>query len=447
MDSKMKNITRFFLKNRSNKRQVIMSVVSLILATLVLMSATYSWFIVHQSVGYTDQIKLDTGKGLRVNDLENTLENISDKSFLLPASSLDGRNLFFAADGSEFRSTSTEKLTYRNANVGDKNVNYVQVDFQLTAEANNTGVYLDTTAPEENNGIPRTHLYFTGWKNDEEAKANGWNSAEEAIEYSKALRVALFYEGMDDNKPIVFSSQNQTVTTDAVTEIDRTSGEYLDSERQIAYSFKDYAYGKKQIITMNQAETRNFSLILWLEGTDEKHCISEKVIGKKIDFSFALTTSWENTVKIRFRDDQNQIADFLDSKPQYSLILNYNDPSHGIVDYKVTMYKENEQENGHVVWYCNIPGTAYNDITFEIVDDANRKIYGYNFDSKSADTSRPLEWTKTKSGVSTKYRGESTLYINDGWNNGYYAGHWYDGEIEEKGDGGDSGEVGGDDDW
>lgn len=447
MDIRTKKLKHLEVGKRSSKRQVIMSVVSLILAMLVLMSATYSWYVVHQSVGYTNDIKLDTGKGLRVNDLENTLENISDKSFLLPASSLDGRNLFFAADGSKFDSTTTQELTYRNANVGDKNVNYVQIDFQLTAEANNTSVYLDTSAPEENNGIPRTHLYFSGWDDDKKARDNGWENADEAIEYSKALRVALFYEGMDDNKPIVFSSQNQTATTNAVTEIDRTTGEYLDDERQIAYPFKDYAYGKKQIITMNQAETRNFSLILWLEGTDEKHCVSEKVIGKKIDFSFALTTSWENTVKIRFRDDQNQIADFLDKNPNCSLVLNYNDASHGIVDYKVTMYKESEQDNGRDVWYCNIPGTAYNDLTFEIVDDSNRKIYGYNFETGKQDNSRPLNWTQTKSGVSTKYRGDSTLYINDGWNNSYYAGHWYDGDIEEKGDGGDSGEVDGDDDW
>ncbi len=444
MDSKIKRLTSIFLQNRPGKRQIVLSVVSLILASLVLMSATYSWFVLHESEAYTDNIKLDAGKGLRVNDLENTLQNISDKSFLVPASSLDGRNLFFAADGSQFGSTSTQELTYRNANIGDKNVNFVQIDFQLTAEANNTGVYLDTSAPEDDKDVPRTHMYFAGWKNDEDASKYGWKNADEAIEASKALRVALFYEGMDDNKPIVFSSQNQTVTTDAVTEIDRTSGEFISDERQIAYSFKDYAYGKKQVITMGQGETRNFSLILWLEGTDEKHCTSD-IAGKKIDFSFAMTTSWENTVKIRFQDTTNKISPFLDKNQSCSLVLNYNDISHGIKDYKVTMYKENDSDN---IWYCNIPGMAFNDLTFEIVKDSTRKIYSYNFDTESEDSNRPLNWEKTKSGVSTKYRGESTLYINDGWNDTYYAGHWYDGDIEEKGDGGDSGEVGGgEDEW
>lgn len=431
------------------RKSLIMSIVSLILAFLVLVSSTWCWFAMKTAKGYSGNISLDLGNGLRVNDLGETQKSVSDKSYLLPASSVDGRNLFFSSDGSFTQ--KTENLTFRTANSGDRNYSYVQLDYDLTAEANYTNIYLDTKEVEKNGVVkPRTYLYFKGWQDDEEAHANGFKDKSEALQASKALRAAVWYEGIEDNKPIVFNTQSKITSTQAVSEIDRSTGEFILRKKQTAYPFKDYSYGYRQIAQLDQGETRRFSIIIWLEGTDETHCTSDRTLdnidltGKKIDFSLAFTTSWENTERIYFKDktDDFDVASYLNDtqNKNCSLVLNYNNPTHKIDNYRFTMYQDSEDSSGHT-WYCDIPGIAYNDLSFMIVNDSTgNTVY---------------KWTKDKNGDETLNRGDSTTYIaeelhteNQGDNNDS-RGHWYDGEIEEHGNGYDHGRIdyGDDDDW
>lgn len=432
-----KNVSKAIASRKITKKQLLLSVVSLILALLILVSATYCWYTLAKGVGEGKNINLTAGNGLRVNDLGDTTQKFKDDSVLLPASSVDGRNLFFPTDGTDF-STETTKMTFRSANAGDRNYDYVQLDFNLTAEANYTSIYLDKSTSLKIE-VP-------------DDASDAYRAA--AAKAEKALRTAIYYEGMD--KPVVFTSQMNPCSVDAVKDIDRTTGRFLESSTQVAVPFKDYSYGKNQLAMLNQGETRPFSLIIWLEGTDS-NCTSANVMLKQLVLNLKFTTSWDNTVDIIFEDSsyssvsaynssgtkEYNVKKLLDDHPEYSLVLNYNNDSHKINNMKFTMQKVSSDQNNKK-WKCSIPDNAYSDLKFMILDGANNEI---------------CSWTQTTNNGSTLNRGTATTfyadvlkltidenekYIYD--NNVTPMGHWHDGDIEDHGEGHDSGIVD-DDDW
>lgn len=405
-----KNVSKAIASRKITKKQLLLSVVSLILALLILVSATYCWYTLAKGVGEGKNINLVAGNGLRVNDLGDTTQKFKDDSVLLPASSVDGRNLFFPTDGTDF-STETTKMTFRSANAGDRNYDYVQLDFNLTAEANYTSIYLDKS---------------TSLKIEVPDDASDTYRAA-AAKAEKALRTAIYYEGMD--KPVVFTSQMNPCSVDAVKDIDRTTGRFLESSTQVAVPFKDYSYGKNQLAMLNQGETRPFSLIIWLEGTDS-NCTSANVMLKQLVLNLKFTTSWDNTVDIVFKDNSTgtPVTNLLNAHPEYTLLLNYNNTSHKINNMKFTMQKT--QTDGE--WKCSIPDNAYSDLTFRIVNDSTGATVA--------------EWTQTPNGGSTLNRGTATTYYVDTLNGTDSRGHWHDGDIDDYGEGHDSGIID-DDDW
>ena len=416
---------------KTNKKQLTLSVISLVLAAVVLVTGTYCWFALSKSTGTANNVSLTVGKGLRVNDLGNTEEKFKDDCFLYPASSVDGRNLFFPTDGTDF-SSETSKMTFRSANAGDRNYDYVQLDFNLTAEANYTSIYLDKETSLKID-VPGD---LTG-----QALTDYRNAAAKA---EKALRAAIYYDGME--APVVFTSQMNPCYVDAVKDIDRTTGRFLESSRQVAVPFKDYSYGKHQLAILNQGETRPFSLIIWLEGTDTANCITSAVMLKQLLLNIKFTTSWDNTTEIRFEDiskdpenDNNEhlVAQLLADHPNYSLVLDYtykytNSSKKQVTEnMKFTMQKV--AANDFTKWKCTIPDSAVNDLTFQILDNSNNNTPVY-------------EWKQTKSGTSTLNRGTASTYYADTLNSTDSRGHWYDGDIDQYGEGHDGGDVD-DDDW
>lgn len=398
---------------RADRKKLTLSIVSLILSAMVLISSTYCWYVLSQADAKGDNISLSVGQGLRVNDLGDTFKNISDKSYLLPASTVDGRNLYFPADGSDF-SITTKDMTFRSANAGDRNYDYVQLDFNLTAEANYTGIYLDKDTSLTID-IP------------DDASDNYKTACAKA---QKALRAAIYYEKMET--PVIFNARKTPSTVDAVYDVDRTTGRFIESKQQEAVPFKDYSYGKRQLAVLNQGETRPFSLIIWLEGTDE-NCIStgvcESVMLKQIILNLKFTTSWDEKATIKFKDTSgNDVADYLNDNPGCSLVLDYDNESREIDHMKFTMYKSVNFETDHT-WYCNIPDNAYTDLRFQIINDATG-VADYT-------------WSETTGGASTLNRGTSTVYTADSFDP--EAGHWHDGDIEDYGAGSDVGEI--NDDW
>ena len=409
---------------KTNKKQLRLSIVSLILTFAVLVSATFCWYALGKGSGTASNVTLSVGNGLRVNDLGDTTMKFNDDSFLRPASSVDGRNLFFPADGSDF-SKETSRMTFRSANAGDRNFDYVQLDFNLTAEANYTGIYLDKS---------------TSLKIEIPSDASA-AYIEQAAKAEKALRTAIYYDGMD--KPVVFTSQMNPCSVNAVKDIDRTTGRFLESSSQVAVPFKDYSYGKHQLAVLNQGETRPFSLIIWLEGTDEVNCVSDAVMLKQLVLNLKFTTSWDNTEDIVFEDispDQD-VAAMLNQHLAYSLVLHYENKAHNIDDLNFTMQKVAADDWSK--WHCSLPGNAYNDLTFQIRDGSGNNAVVY-------------EWKVNSSGGATTNRGTATTYYAEHINptsggdtnsTGTQSyGHWFDGDSENHGEGHDSG-IYDNDDW
>ena len=276
-----------FTHNKADKNKLFMTVVSLVLVLIILITVgTLCWYSIISPTVESDIFEFDAGKGLRVNDsgVDAFKSEIND-SYLIPASSVDGRNIFFPTDGSDF-SDVTNKITYRSADAGDKNFSYIQIDFKLTAQTNNTAIYIDTD---------KTSLTVKESVNNFTAQA------------AAPLRMAIFCNNPVTNNgapavPVVFNSQAKTVHTAAVSEVDRGSGEYISNGPQVAHQFLDYAVGGKPVTTLKAGKETLFSVIIWLEGCDPK-CTYDKVNKNDIRLRLAFKTSWDDTEVIRFKDD------------------------------------------------------------------------------------------------------------------------------------------------
>lgn len=386
-----KGIKKFFgkLVNRKKSRgsvfkHIMMSVVSLIVAFVMLTSMSFSWFSIKTSELEASSFSLDCGKGLRVNDSGTSQLSFSqEENYLIPASSVDGRNLYFPADGSDF-SNVTENMTFRSANVGDKNVNYIQIDFTLTAQQNHTALYIN----DEKTSI----------------KVKSQNEAEWSIPQAAALRSALWSSTAEQgvpNTPIVFNPTAGIARTAAVEDVDRSTGAFISSGRQVAYPFSDYSFGGNPVATLSKGVETRFSYIIWLEGTDPK--CTDKILSKDIQINLAFTTSWDKTQTIRFEDktDGYWVTDLLNGNENYSLSLHYdeldsnNQPTGSNTDFNMYKYNDNEAH----VWSCNIPGDMSKNITFVLrSSDTSKRVYIFRYSSKTA-------------GAFTYDRGVNRLYV------------------------------------
>lgn len=397
INSKFRSFMGFAKFSKRTLRQFVMSIVSLIIAFTVLTSFSFSWFSVETSKLDVNNFVLDCGKGLRVNDTGTSQLSFAqvDKN-LIPASSVDGRNIFFPTDGSDF-SSNTASMTFRSANVGDKNENYIQIDFTLTAQQNHTALYINDA---------KTSLQL---------KASGTN-----LEYSKtqaaSLRSALWASTAEDgvpNTPIVFNSTDSTVRTAAVEDADRSTGAFISSGRQVAHSFSEYSFGGTPVATLSKGVETKFSYIIWLEGTDPK--CTDSVSAKDIKVELAFTTSWDKTQTIRFRDDtQNtQIKTLLTRETNpYSLTLRYYEVENGVQSSSYTdftMYKYTNASDNKI-WSCNIPG------------DMRKNIYFVLQPPPTASGEPTYIFQKNTANQPTLNRGSNRLYVADNLTGP--AGHW-----------------------
>ena len=401
-----------FRFSRKTLKHVLMSLISLILALILLTTMTFSWFSVKTSNLLANNFTLDCGKGLRVNDSGTSqLSFMQIEKNLIPASSVDGRNLFFPTDGTDF-SNITQNMTFRSANVGDKNQNYIQIDFSLTAQQNHTALYINTdkTSIKVRNTNPQTEYSTT---------------------QAAALRSALWSSTAENgvpNTPIVFNPTSNTVYTTAVADVDRATGSFLAGGPQVAHSFSEYSFGGTPVATLSANVETKFSYIIWLEGTDPK--CTDRVIGKDIQIELAFTTSWDKTISIRFEDKtedpQNSdnkylIKNLLDNE-NYSLVLRYFEvdgngtQSTSYSDFN--MYKFEDSADNRI-WHCNIPGDMRKNIYFVLIPPTgaqNTTTYTFQFNTAG---------NPTVDRGSNRYYIADRLFSSSGGNNvPYPRGHW-----------------------
>lgn len=399
--------------------QFFLSIISLFIAMVVFITSSLAWFSMKTAKLDAANFSLECGKGLRVNDSGTSdfqLKNVT--KYILPASSVNGRNLFFPTDGSDF-SDKTKEITYRSANVGDKNQNYIQIDFDLTAQANNTALYIN----EE-----KTFM---------KVKTQIQSDSDASTTLAAPLRMAIWSSVTDSDDipmaPVVFNPTGKTYTTAAVESVDRSSGKITGSTgRQVSHAFSDYAYGGEPVAVLSKGVETHFSVIIWLEGADPK-CTYEKMSAKDIIMGLAFTTSWDKTQVVRFKTDETWITDLIGSgSNHHALSLHYKDHDTGeITDFDMYPYNESESE-----WFCNMPGDMTNEVSFVLTpgkDSVNQNTY---------------EFTKhDANGSSTLDRGVNRLYVAKGsaaTNTRQCTGHWVP-LGDSDGGGNDSGDIDGDD--
>ena len=404
MDSKrgfVKAVFNNFVSNcNTDSKKLLKSIISLFLAVVVLITGTLCWFAI-RTVTVTSEkgnFSLDAGKGLRVNDSGIDEFKSSDNNYdLIPASSVDGRNIFFPADGDDF-SDETEKITYRSANAGDKNFNYIQIDFNLTAQANNTAIYIDTE---------KTSLKVKG-KNESDTEYNVQNAA--------PLRMAIWAEVPDPEDgapfaPVVFNSLEKTVHTAAVSEVDRATGKYLSNGPQVAHQFADYAVGGTPVTTMRAGKKTKFSVIIWLEGCDPKSTFS-KISSKDIKLELAFKTSWDNTENIRFKDENGWVSSLMNSGT-YNLNLRYtkydeNNPSLISETSVFSMYNYTVDSNNNE-WIASIPSDMTNRIEFVLSPKSGTGTI-YTFCRQTTAYNTETDVTTYDRGVNRQYVVENAAY-------------------------------------
>lgn len=250
---------------KADKRKLGFSAISLVIATIVLLTATFSWYSIAGGTADSGMMTVKAGNGLVLNGgLGSSTLKIDENAMLSPASSVDGYNLYLPADGS-FPVTAdgstemkTENMVFRRANAGDKNTNYIQVDFTLASETETSSVCLGT---------------------DSYIKITDSNGAE--VDNS-AIRISAISGLATD--PVVLNPTANARTVNAVSDISVFTGKHSTSRQQISTPMKT---GEAQpIITLNKGETTRISLIIWLEGTDS--ACQGSISGKDLDISLDL---------------------------------------------------------------------------------------------------------------------------------------------------------------
>ena len=197
--TKEKETKKFF--GRISFRTFALSLVALIQIALLLVGATYSWVETISSIkfdGATGKIGTGVKKIVNLTDaggevnLENYFEQVGGGTHLAACSSADGENFYFPIIG--------ETNKYRKGTINDKNVNYVDFDFEIK-------------------NITKTEKEYT------------FNKVPNVEDY---VRVAIYLDG-DNNKPQIFAKKDSP-TTGVVSD---PNG---NTTNQIVKSFDDYKY-------------------------------------------------------------------------------------------------------------------------------------------------------------------------------------------------------------
>lgn len=118
---------------RISFRTFALSLVALIQIALLLVGATYSWVETISSIkfdGATGKIRTGVKKIVNLTEtsgavsLDNYFEQVGGDTHLAACSSADGENFYFPIVGED-------NTRYRRGTINDKNVNYVDFDFQI----------------------------------------------------------------------------------------------------------------------------------------------------------------------------------------------------------------------------------------------------------------------------------------------------------------------------
>ncbi len=295
----------------SRKTSIFISIVSLILIICLLTVATYSWVESgREGEATTNNLSLDVDPDLDVTGIDVNNGKIVIKDFTLrEVSSVDGRDVYVPDDsfnGNGDNKTTTDELTFREANQGDiyngtakekkdipSNMRYLSFSFYISAPSGN-----DTT-----------DVFLSG---DSNISGTG-------AEYTR-----LSIDTHDGNAPKVFSSEatpGYPVTANAVSSINNVGT--AATSLQTAEPFITYSYvgEAKPLFKLKQNEKKRITITLWLEGASGD--FPDTIVNKndlKAYLNIRTTRDYTNTVNVVDRTLGNWVHDSDGTKECYLFV-------------------------------------------------------------------------------------------------------------------------------
>lgn len=334
--TKERETKKFF--GRISFRTFALSLVSLIQIALLLVGATYSWVETISSIkfdGATGKIGTGVKKIVNLTDaggevyLDNYFEQVGGGTHLAACSSADGENFYFPIIG--------ETNKYRKGTINDKNVNYVDFDFEIKNTTKTEKEYTFKT-------VPNVEDY---------------------------VRVAIYLDG-DNNKPQIFSSNASTKSV-----VSDSNG---NTTNQTVKSFDDYKYRNadgNSIFKVSPDCEVKVKVKIWLQegGSSTSNTVS-------INDLALICGESHKTVTVKYgKDCDSSMGDiYLNNKKELSKVFCPKDST-------VTLYSDANTDSTDIApygykfmgWYnnyeCTDPATDLNDKNEFTMKDRSKEFY------------------------------------------------------------------------
>lgn len=354
------------------------SYISLFLVLMVLIGSTVSWFTVKDTATVTsNEMNFNSGTGLRVNDGEDITNHIKVEKFKIDeASSVDGRNVFFPNSNVNGGSNLTNSMQYRDATVGDKNQRFLYKDFTISADSEETDVYVKSytikVGDETFNGS--TQILFNDSSNP--LKPTGIVTHDTC-----PIRIAFITDSQD--KPTVFDPtalvDRYAKTYQAISSTSADTGTVINTDNSTSVSFSDYYYAVgNPIFTLEGTKPQKVTMVAWLEGTGD-NC--QKYAGKDLSIDIELESNFKDMEWITFVDDtvgdtDTSVKHWINSANDSLITMTYKDVTTTNSPYRTVIMQENgKDDKGNPTWVAPIPEKVVTDITFNRYSLDDEMIY------------------------------------------------------------------------
>lgn len=352
------------------------SYVSLFLAVVLGVGCVTSWITASTTAEASYKgLSMRGAQGMRNNKNQRNRDEIVIPSFTLEeASSVDGRNIYFPSsmfdnpsdeqtatgvrtvpngDGTQNITyeknidSVTSKLVFREASVGDKNVRYAYAEAPLAASSDGTKVWIRGYKVEVGNEVFEDNLVVD---NSGNASNNSNILDMQKVPQSCPIRIAIVSDSGDDARIFDPSAmiEDYAENTNAVYHI--SSDGNPSKKRTKLESFSNYYYGTgNPLFQLDAGETKDISVIAWLEGTHER---AFDYIGKQVSIEITIETNVTDMGFVYFHDwtsgDQQGTNV---TKSNYRTYANYgdghwlaNDNAVIVMSYKDTTVTPNVQK-------------------------------------------------------------------------------------------------------
>lgn len=254
-------------QHKRSGRNFIMAVIAIIEVVALVIVGTYAWIEGSRNPGVSgSNLSIANSSGIMIkinNSYEDTvsLNNFLDASglFVLSEVSSVDAETFFVRDVS---AAGTGVLALRAGTLADKNVKYIDYEFDIVADIEETNVWFD---------MEKTYLKLL-------------NTTSEDC----PIRVGLKFGDEPDFK--IFSTRSDNATQ-AVTKVD-SLGNPIEFETQVVYAFSSFADNDHPLFHLEVGEQVTVTMRVWLEGANA-NCV-DRIAGTTFDLSLYFASKFES---------------------------------------------------------------------------------------------------------------------------------------------------------